>query len=67
MKAKDVDGLMFINTDKGMRAGPVAITVRVTKDGLGATLSMAADDVGVMLSVPMEPLEGLVKVAADRL
>lgn len=67
MKAKDVEGLMFIDGDRGMQACPLEVTVRVTADERGATLSLAAEDMGMMLSVPMEPLEGLIEVAADRL
>lgn len=61
-KTKDVQGLMFVDKDGEMKAAPVVVTVRVTKDATGATMSLAAEDIGMMLSVPLEPLADMLKV-----
>ncbi|MBQ9021645.1 MAG: hypothetical protein IJ113_06485 [Eggerthellaceae bacterium] len=61
-KTKDVQGLMFVGKDGEMKAAPVVVTVRVTKDATGATMSLAAEDIGMMLSVPLEPLADMLKV-----
>lgn len=59
---KDVDGLLFVDKDGEMYGSPVTVTVRVTKDERGATMSMAAEDVGFMLTIPIEPIADIVKV-----
>ena len=56
-KAKDVKGLIF--TDSKM--ANVTVTVRVTSDAIGKSLSLTAAN-HVMIEIPMEPVSRLLKI-----
>ena len=64
-KTKDVQGLIFIDKDGEMCVAETIVTARVTKDSSGATLSLAEESIGLMLVVPMEPLERMVEVVDE--
>ena len=56
----DVEGFTFdIKTDTPARMRKKKITVRITKDEKGKTLSLADELRGIMLLIPMEPIEDL--------
>lgn len=38
------------------------IVVRITKEQLGATLSLAAEELGVQICIPLEPLSHVLEV-----
>lgn len=50
---------MGLNIQKGLKMIP--ITVRVTSDKHGQTLSLADDSAGAMISVPLEQLKGIIE------
>lgn len=49
---KDIPGMMLNKTMQKK-----TLTVRITKDALGKTLSLADEDESIMLAVPIEPIE----------
>lgn len=56
----DVEGFTFdIKPDTPARMRKKKITVRITKDEKGKTLSLADELRGIMLLIPMEPIENL--------
>lgn len=60
-KTKDVQGLHFTRN----AFVPCMITVRVTSDEHGKSLSLADEKLGVMLEIPLEPLEDVLKVEGE--
>lgn len=58
MKLREVTGLMF--SPKGYM--PTKITVRISNDAIGKSLSLADERIGFMLEIPLEPLEDLIEV-----
>lgn len=61
-KTKDVKGIMWHNKNGNMYARPATITVRVTSDEHGKSLSLADEREGVQLLVPLEPLADMLEV-----
>ena len=58
----DVTGITFdIQPDKPTRMRPKKITVRITKDEKGKSLSLADELRGIMLEVPLEPIENTLR------
>ena len=55
---RDVAGLVSIPGN----IAPMKITVRVTSDKLGESLSLAVDDVGLMMQIPLESVSDMVRV-----
>lgn len=49
---KDIPGMMLNKTMQKK-----TITVRITKDAFGKSLSLADENEGIMLMVPIEPIE----------
>lgn len=49
---KDIPGMILNKTMQKK-----TLTVRLTKDAFGKTLSLADEDEGIMLAVPIEPIE----------
>lgn len=52
----------------GMRSSPEAfgaakVTVRITADGAGKSMSFGIDEENLMISVPLEPLKDMIKRA----
>lgn len=52
----------------GMRSSPEAfgaakVTVRITADGAGKSMSFGIDEENLMISVPLEPLKDMLKRA----
>ena len=44
------------------RIKPVPITVRLTVDAIGKSLSLASDDIGVMFMIPLETIADWIEV-----
>lgn len=57
-RTREVKGMIV--TPSGITAGTV--TLRVTKDKLGKSLSLSDDSRGFMLQIPIEPVQDLVDV-----
>ena len=56
---KEVIGMLTTNHHQGFRK----ISIRYTSDHHGKTLSLADDNVGLMIAVPYESVERLVRDA----
>lgn len=57
-KIKDVSGIIFDNNKQTMKRR--TITVRVTKDNAGITMSLADEsDTGIMFIIPVEKIKEL--------
>lgn len=61
MKLREVNGLESVG--HGLRQA--IITVRVTADERGKSLSLADDRRGIMLMIPVEPVEDLLDVKTE--
>lgn len=61
-RIRTVDGLEACNG----RIGERMITVRVTSDGLGKSLSLADDIRGIMLMIPIEPVIDMIDIVEER-
>lgn len=57
-KLREVQGMIV--TPVGIRFGTV--TLRVTKDDIGQSMSLADDKSGFMLQIPIEPVADLIEV-----
>lgn len=57
-KIRDVNGIIYLQ-NKGMKA---KVTVRTTSDKLGKSLSLAVEEVGLMIIIPAEPVTDMVEV-----
>ena len=57
-KSREVNGMIV--TPAGIRFGTV--TLRVTKDDVGQSISLADEKSGFMLQIPIEPVADLVSV-----
>lgn len=55
---KDIRGLVYI----GSRMGEAEVTVRVTHDEKGKSLSLASDVAGVMIMIPLEQVDDMLEV-----
>lgn len=60
-RIRTVDGLEAYNG----RIGERTITVRVTSDGLGKSLSLADDIRGIMLMIPIEPVIDMIDIVEE--
>lgn len=60
-RIRTVDGLEAYNG----RIGERTITVRVTSDGLGKSLSLADDVRGIMLMIPIEPVIDMIDIVEE--
>lgn len=60
-RIRQVDGLEAYNG----RIGERTITVRVTSDGLGKSLSLADDIRGIMLMIPIEPVIDMIDIVEE--
>ena len=58
-KFREVQGII-VTPPVGIRFGTV--TLRVTKDNLGQSMSLADDKGGIMLQIPIEPVMDLIEV-----
>lgn len=61
-REKDVMGFIG-DTSKSIFPKPCRITVRVTRDSNGETLSLAGAN--VLIGIPLESVEELIKVVAE--
>ena len=61
-KTKDVKGVVWENRWGNMYRKPASITVRVTSDGRGKTLSLTSEKDHIQLVVPLEPLADMLEV-----
>lgn len=57
-KFREINGMIV--TPVGIRFGTV--TLRVTKDNLGQSMSLADDKSGIMLQIPIEPVADLIEL-----
>lgn len=58
-REKDVKGILFDTTH--MNFIPATVTVRMTSDKVGQSLSLAA--VNVMIEIPLEEITDIIRVA----
>lgn len=58
MKLRTVKGLIAY-ADK---MAPALVTVRVSADKIGKSLSLAVEDMGLLIEIPVEPVEDMVEV-----
>lgn len=57
---REVNGMTYIMHINGvMKSAPVKLVFRITKDERGKTNSLADEKLGVMLVIPLEPVEDL--------
>ena len=61
-KTRTIDGLVSVLEKKGIRFISRRITVRVTRDKHGQSLSLADETNGVMFEIPVEPVADLIEV-----
>ena len=57
-KIRTVDGMIALNN----KAAFVPITLRVTRDEMGQSISLADDKHGFLLEIPVEPVMDLIEV-----
>ncbi len=57
---REVNGhTYFMHPDGKMEAVPCKLVFRITKDKRGKTISLANEGAGIMLIIPLEPVEDL--------
>ena len=61
-KLRDVNGIIYLQ-NKGSRA---KITVRTTADERGKSLSLAVEELELMLFIPIEPVADMVDVKGEQ-
>ena len=61
-KTKDVQGVVWKDHWGNMYRRPATITVRVTSDEQGKSLSLTDERKGVQIVVPLEPLADMLEV-----
>lgn len=64
-KTKDVQGHTWKTADVGLFVIPRTITVRVSSDEIGKSLSLTDDLEGIQLVVPLEPLADMLEVVEE--
>lgn len=57
-RLKDVDGLVFANG----KIRSATVTVRVTKDSRGESISLSDEHRGIMLFIPVEKVKDMIEV-----
>ena len=57
-RLKDVDGLVFANG----KIRSTTVTIRVTKDHRGESLSLSDEHWGIMLLIPVEKVKDMIEV-----
>lgn len=63
MKLRTVKGLIFYaDKKKKKHMSPAVVTVRVSADEIGKSLSLAVEDMGLMIEIPVESVEDMVEV-----
>ena len=62
-RTKDVNGMM--STVYRPIPIPTKVTVRITSDEHGETLSLSDDKAEIMLIIPIEPVNDLIKVVKE--
>ena len=62
MKLRTVKGLIFYADKKKNHMAPALVTVRVSADKIGKSLSLAVEDMGLLIEIPVEPVEDMVGV-----
>lgn len=64
-RERTVNGMVVVMVgDKG-RISPAPITVRLTVDKHGKSLSLAFDEVGAMYMIPLEPVSDMLRVVPE--
>ena len=64
-REKDVNGFLFIQSPEGLPIpAPAAVTVRMTSDEKGKTLSLSAGP--VMIGIPLESVTDIIDVSKKR-
>ena len=57
-KIKTVQGIIFLRD----KMASIPITLRVTRDKSGQSISLADDNQGLMMEIPVEPVMDLIEV-----
>lgn len=64
-REKDVDGFLFLASPDGVPVpAPATVTVRMTSDEKGQTLSLSAGP--VMIGIPLESVREIIEVTKKR-
>jgi len=62
MRLRTIKGVIWLDSKKGLRAANALVTVRVTADKIGKSLSLAVEDMGLLIEIPVGPVEDMVEV-----
>lgn len=62
MKLRTVNGLLYYADKKKNHMFSALVTVRVSADKIGKSLSLSVEDMGLMIEIPVEPVEDMVEV-----
>lgn len=62
MKLRTVNGLIFYADKKKTYMISELVTVRVSADEIDKSLSLAVENMGLMIEIPIEPVEDMVEV-----
>lgn len=57
-RTRDLDGMIFVKD----KCAPAVVTLRATRDNLGQTISLAVEDMNLMILIPVEPVEDILEV-----
>ena len=65
-KLREVDGIMFdMKLDGSLRPRFHRIVFRITADNFGKSLSLCDEQQGIMIMIPVEPVEDLIRNALN--
>ena len=67
MKLRTIKGVIWLDSKNGLRAANALVTVRVTADKIRKSLSLTVEDMGLMIEIPIEPVEDMVEVKDEPL
>ena len=60
-KKREVDGIIFdMRSDGTMKMRKHKIIFRITKDEIGKSISLCDELRGIMIEIPLEPVEDLI-------
>ena len=60
-EVRDVNGIIFDQRPEGLKMRMHRITVRVTNDEKGKSISLEDELRGIIIEIPLEPVEDLMK------
>ena len=65
-KQREVDGIMFeMKSDGWLQPRFHRIVFRITADNIGKSLSLCDEQQGIMIMIPVEPVEDLIRNALN--